>query len=248
MPPEAPSVRAGRFTSGLHRDATVLVVEDDPGTSHFLSDALRGAGYRLLLAMSGSSALDILGTARVDLVILDLGLPDIDGMDLLRTVRQWEAMPMILVVSARGQEADKVAALRAGADDYLAKPFGVRELLARVEARLRRLEPAGVEGYLAAGELRIELAANQVLRDGVPVRLTPMEKGVLQELLRHRGKVRSHREILIAVWGPSFTSEHAYVRTIIQRLRAKLESDPASPRWITTVPGVGYLWQESQPD
>lgn len=225
--------------------ASVLLVEDDPGTGRFLTDTLSGGNYRTVRVVDGRTALDALGQGHFDLVILDLGLPDIDGMELLRTIREWDQMPLILVVSARGQEADKVAALRAGADDYLAKPFGTQELLARVEARLRRQEPDPIELTLDLGDLRIELGANQILLRGTPVRLTPMEKGVLQDLMRHRGRVRSHREILNAVWGPGFTSEHAYVRTIVQRLRAKLELKPEDPEWIVTVPGVGYLFQSS---
>ncbi|HVD04303.1 MAG TPA: response regulator transcription factor [Candidatus Dormibacteraeota bacterium] len=224
-------------------NASILVVEDDPGTGRFLSDTLTSGGYRVAKVADGRGAMNALGQAHFDLVILDLGLPDMDGMDLLRTIRQWDQMPLILVVSARGQEADKVSALRAGADDYLAKPFGTQELLARVEARLRRQEQDPVEMTLELGSLRIELGANQIILRGARVRLTPMEKGVLQDLMRHRGRVRSHREILNAVWGPGFTSEHAYVRTIVQRLRAKLELQPDAPDWIVTVPGVGYLFQ-----
>lgn len=224
--------------------ANVLVVEDDPGTGRFLHDTLLGAGYRVRTVRDGRGAMGALGTSRVDLIILDLGLPDMDGMDVLRTIRQWDQMPLILVVSARGQEADKVAALRAGADDYLPKPFGTSELLARVEARLRRHEPDPGELTVDLGLIRIDLGANQIFVRDLPVRLTPMEKGVLQDLIRHRGRVRTHREILAAVWGPGFTSEHAYVRTIIQRLRAKLEDQPDEPSWIVTMPGVGYLFQD----
>ena len=224
--------------------ATVLVVEDDLGMGRFLRDALSESGHRVQLAADGRSALRELGSRPVDLLILDLGLPDIDGMDLIRTVRQWESDPLILVVSARGQDADKVAALRAGADDYLAKPFSLQELLARVEARLRRRQLARSDEVLVSGDLRLDLAASQVIRQGVPVRLTPMELGVLHELWRHRSRVWTHREILAAVWGPAFTAEHTYVRTIVQRLRSKLEDDPAHPRWLTTLPGVGYMWQE----
>lgn len=225
--------------------ASVLVVEDDPGMSRFLGESLADAGHRVALARDGQAALQELGRRHVDLLILDLGLPDLDGMALIQTIREWEASPLILVVSARGQDSDKVAALRAGADDYLAKPFSLQELLARVEARLRRLNRDGEEPLMISAGLRLDLAASQVVRDGVPVRLTPMELGVLRELLRHRGRVRTHREILAAVWGPAFTAEHTYVRTIVQRLRLKLEADPAHPRWLTTVPGVGYLWQDS---
>lgn len=210
----------------------------------FLHDALADEGHRVNLAVDGRSALAHLGAHHVDLVVLDLGLPDIDGVDLIRSVREWDQSPLILVVSARGREDDKVRALRAGADDYLAKPFGLQELLARVEARLRRPGGSGTPEVMELDGLRLELEANQVVRDGVPVRLTPMELGVLRELLRHHGKVRTHREILSAVWGPGFTSEHTYVRTIVQRLRVKLEADPTRPRLITTVPGVGYLWQD----
>jgi two-component system KDP operon response regulator KdpE len=229
--------------SGVPSGASVLVVEDDPGMSRFLIDTLESAGYRTLKAEDGKACLRALGSSAVDMLILDLGLPDIDGMDLLRTIRQWEQTPLILVVSARGQEADKVSALRAGADDYIAKPFGVQELLARLEARLRRQPRSEFDAPIDLGRVRVDLAASQAVVDGQPVRLTPMEKGVLQDLARHRGRVRTHREILAAVWGPSYTAEHAYVRTIIQRLRAKLEEEPEAPRLLLTVPGVGYLLQ-----
>lgn len=226
--------------------ANILVVEDDPGTDRFLCDTLQRAGHRVARAATGAAAIDAMGRSPVDLVILDLGLPDIDGMDVLRTVRQWDQMPLILVVSARGQEMDKVSALRAGADDYLAKPFGAQELLARVEARLRRHSPDAGPSTVELGELRIDLRANQLLRHGQVIRLTPMEKGVLQELVRHRGKIRSHREILSAVWGPGFTSEHAYVRTIIQRLRVKLGDQTDGGGHIVTIPGVGYMFRADQ--
>ncbi len=223
----------------------ILVVDDDPGTRRLLGDLLRRAGFSVILADSGVNALQALGGTSVAMVILDLGLPDLDGMEVLRSLRGWVETLPVMVVSARGGEADKVLALRGGADDFLSKPFGSDEFVARVEALLRRANLAEPdEAPLRLADLTIDASAHEIrAEDGRSVRLTPTELGVLRELVRHPGAVRTHTEILAAVWGLQLTHEHGYVRTIVQRLRQKVEKDSANPQHIITVPGVGYLWK-----
>jgi two-component system, OmpR family, KDP operon response regulator KdpE len=216
----------------------VLVVEDEPPVRRFLRAAL-ASGYRVIEAGSVAEAEQLAPGHNPDVFLLDLGLPDGDGIDLTRRLREWTRAP-IIVLSARGREEDKVNALDAGADDYLTKPFGVNELLARLRVALRHAhasaeQPAVVE----AGPLRMDLARREVTVDGAAVHLTPTEYRVLALLAQHAGKVLTHRHILREVWGPNATEAH-YVRVQMAELRKKIERDPARPRLLVTEAGVGY--------
>jgi two-component system KDP operon response regulator KdpE len=220
-------------------DPVVLVVEDEAPVRRFLRAALGSRGYRIVEAETAREAEQLATSHNPDVFVLDLGLPDADGIELVRRLREWTKAP-IVVVSARGREEDKVNALDAGADDYLTKPFGVNELLARLRVALRhaRAAPDG-EPVLEAGPLRIDLARREVTVDGREVRLTPTEFKLLALLARHAGKVLTHRQILREVWGPNATEAH-WVRVHMAELRKKIEVDPARPRIVVTEPGVGY--------
>jgi two-component system KDP operon response regulator KdpE len=217
----------------------VLVVEDDAQVCRFLRAALSSHGFRPLEAGTVREAEQLATSHNPDVFLLDLGLPDGDGIDLARRLREWSRAP-IIVLSARGREEDKVNALDAGADDYLTKPFGVNELLARLRVALRhaRATPAA-EPVLEAGPLRVDLARREVTVDGREIRLTPTEFKLLALLARHAGKVLTHRQILREVWGPHATEAH-WVRVHMAELRKKVEADPARPRLLVTEPGVGY--------
>jgi len=220
----------------------VLVVEDEPQVMRFLRATLPAHGYRVLEAATGAQALVQAQTQLPDLVLLDLGLPDLDGLEVTRRIRGWSAVP-IVVVSARGQERDKVQALDAGADDYLTKPFGTEELLARMRVALRhaaRVAGGAGETAFETGELRVDLAARLVYRRGQEVRLTRTEYRLLAALVKHAGKVLTHRQLLVEVWGPGSASESHYLRVYMAQLRHKLEDDPARPRHLLTETGVGY--------
>jgi two-component system KDP operon response regulator KdpE len=208
----------------------------------FLRATLPAHGYRVLEAATAAQALVQAETRQPDLVLLDLGLPDLDGLEVTRRIRGWSAVP-IVVVSARGQERDKVQALDAGADDYLTKPFGTDELLARMRVALRhasRVSSGQGEASFESGELRVDLAARLVYRRGVEVRLTRTEYRLLAALVKHAGKVLTHRQLLVEVWGPGSANETHYLRVYMAQLRHKLEDDPAQPRWLLTETGVGY--------
>jgi len=223
----------------------VLLVEDEPQLVRFLRATLPAHGFRLLVAVTGEQALVEAQTRGPDLVLLDLGLPDLDGVEVVRRIREWSTMP-IVVVSARGQEADKVEALDAGADDYLTKPFGTSELLARMRVALRhaaRLKGDGGDTLFEAGELRVDLAARLVFRRGEEVRLTRTEYRLLAVLVQNAGKVVTHRQLLREVWGPGSSSETHYLRVYMAQLRHKLEDDPARPRHLLTETGVGYRFK-----
>ncbi|HSM93594.1 MAG TPA: response regulator [Anaeromyxobacteraceae bacterium] len=217
----------------------VLVVEDEPQVCRFLRAALSSHGFRILEAGTVREAEQLATSHNPEVYLLDLGLPDGDGIDLARRVREWTHAP-IIVLSARGREEDKVNALDAGADDYLTKPFGVNELLARLRVALRhsRAGPAE-EPVIEVGPLRIDLARREVRIEGREVRLTPTEYRLLTLLARHAGKVLTHRQILREVWGPNATEAH-YVRVHMAELRKKIERDPARPQLLITEPGVGY--------
>jgi two-component system KDP operon response regulator KdpE len=220
-------------------DPLVLVVEDDAQVRRFLRAALTSHGFRLVEAETLREGEQLATSHNPDVFLLDLGLPDGDGIDLARRVREWSRAP-IIVLSARGREEDKVNALDAGADDYLTKPFGVNELLARLRVALRhaRATPTA-EPVLEAGPLRVDLARREVTVDGREIRLTPTEFKLLALLARHAGKVLTHRQILREVWGPNATEAH-WVRVHMAELRKKVEPDPARPRLLVTEPGVGY--------
>jgi two-component system KDP operon response regulator KdpE len=220
----------------------VLVVEDEPQVMRFLRATLPAHGYRVVEAATAAQGLVEASTRGPDLVLLDLGLPDLDGVEVTRRIREWSAVP-ILVVSARGQERDKVEALDAGADDYLTKPFGTEELLARMRVALRhaaRVRDEGGEPVFEIGDLRVDLAARLVYLRGQEVRLTRTEQRLLGVLVQHAGKVVTHRQLLREVWGPGSTSETHYLRVYMAQLRHKLEDDPAQPRYLLTETGVGY--------
>jgi two-component system, OmpR family, KDP operon response regulator KdpE len=217
----------------------VLVVEDEPQVRRFLRASLLSHGYRLVEAGGVREAEQLATSHNPDLLLLDLGLPDGDGIELTRSLRGWTRAP-IIVLSARGREEDKVSALDAGADDYLTKPFGVEELLARLRVALRHARAAPEEAAVVeAGPLRVDLQRREVTVDGREAHLTPIEFRLLALLARHAGKVLTHRQILLEVWGPNATEAH-YVRVHMAELRKKIEADPARPRLLVTEVGVGY--------
>ena len=215
----------------------ILVVEDDATLRHTLTIGLRAEGHDVLPAGDGRTALDAAREDEPDLVVLDLGLPDLSGVEVLESLRAWSRVPVI-VLSARTDSTDKIGALDAGADDYVTKPFGVEELHARIRAAGRR---AGVTTpALQAGSLHIDLADRTLTRDGRPVRLTPTEWSLLEVLLREPGRLVRQAQLLHEVWGPSYGIETNYLRTFVATLRKKLEEDPSDPRHLVTEPGVGY--------
>jgi two-component system, OmpR family, KDP operon response regulator KdpE len=221
---------------------TILVVEDEPQMRRFLRTLIGSHEYRLLEAATGREMLALASSHDPDLIILDLGLPDADGLDLVAELRGWSQTP-IIVVSARGREADKVRALDLGADDYLTKPFGSKELLARVRVALRhatRTHGAGVGPMFRAGELSVDLAHRKVLVADMPVHLTPLEYKLLTTLIEHSGKVLTHRQLLERVWGPAHVGQTQYLRVYMAQLRRKIERDPARPELLKTETGVGY--------
>jgi two-component system KDP operon response regulator KdpE len=218
----------------------VLVVDDEPQIVRALKVVLREAGFQAVPAETAGQALDVVSVRPPDAAIIDLVLPDFDGIELTRRLREWTQIP-ILVLSAVGEEAQKVRALEAGADDYVTKPFGNRELVARMQAALRRAGRGDDEPTIIAGGLEIDLAARVVRRDGELVHLTPIEFDLLRTLARNRGRLITHRKLLIDVWGPEYVDDIQPLRTHIARLRAKIEPDDvAGPRFIVTDPGVGY--------
>lgn len=220
----------------------VLVVEDEPPVQRFLNAALSSHGYRVVQALDAAAGVAAVTTSNPRIVLLDLGLPDRDGLDLVRELRTWTRTP-IIVLSARGREEDKVEALDAGADDYLTKPFGLNELLARLRVALRhaaRTDGAEPQRELSIGGLNVDLARREVTLDGTRVHLTPIEYRLLTLLARHAGKVLTHGQLLRDVWGPGHDTETHYLRVYMGQLRRKLERDPARPKLLVTEPGIGY--------
>ncbi|MCL3861085.1 response regulator [Actinotalea sp. K2] len=222
----------------------VLVVDDDAALRRVLGIQLRAHGWSPVLARDGDEAVELANRVGPDVIVLDLGLPDLDGVDVIRRLRETMITP-IVVLSARQGGGDKVLALDAGADDYVTKPFGVEELLARLRAAVRRATPADDrEGAVVrAGALAIDLAAKRVHRGAVEVKLTPTEWSMLEVLVRHRGEVVSGPDLLREVWGPSYRTESNYLRVYAAQLRRKLEEDPAHPVHLVTRPGRGYLFE-----
>ncbi|MBI3629359.1 MAG: response regulator [Candidatus Rokubacteria bacterium] len=222
-------------------EPAIVLIEDEPKIRRFLRVTLTRQGYRLFEAATGGDGLVEAATRQPDLVIVDLGLPDMDGCEVIRRLREWTDVPVI-VLSARGQETDKVVALETGADDYVSKPFGPRELVARIRVALRHAArtASGEAATVAVGDLRVDLARRQVLVAGKEVHLTPIEYKLLTVLVRHAGKVLTHGQLLKEVWGPSHDGDAHYLRIYMLQLRRKLEADPARPRYLRTEPGVGY--------
>ncbi len=220
----------------------ILIIEDELPIRRFLHAALTASDYRWIEAATAGEGLVQAALRQPDLVILDLGLPDMDGLEVIRQLRGWSAIP-IIVLSARQQEGDKVLALDAGADDYLTKPFGVAELLARLRVALRHASRSGSASdspIFEVGDLHVDLALRQVFVAGAEVHLTPIEFKLLATLVQHAGKVLTHRQLLRAVWGPGYADESHYLRVFVAQLRRKIEADPARPRYLITEPGVGY--------
>jgi two-component system KDP operon response regulator KdpE len=219
----------------------VLVVDDEPQLRRFLRASLPNHGYRLVEAANGAEALSEAAARTPDLVLLDLGLPDLDGVEVTRRLRQWSVAP-IIVLSARDQELDKVRALDAGADDYLTKPFGTEELLARMRVALRHATQLAAPGdpVVRSGELKVDLGTRRVFLGEREVRLTRTEYRLLSLLARHAGKVLTHRHLLKEVWGPNAVEQTHYLRVYMGQLRHKIERDPAQPRYLLTETGVGY--------
>jgi two-component system KDP operon response regulator KdpE len=217
----------------------VLVVDDEPQILRALAINLRARGYDVDLAPDGEQALQLAGRHHPDVVVLDLGLPGIDGVDVIRGLRGWTSVP-IVVLSVRDAEPDKVAALDAGADDYVTKPFGMDELLARLRAALRRATPADEAPIVQTPAFTIDLTAKRVHRDGVEVRLTPTEWHLVEVLVRNPGRLVSQRQLLQEVWGPEYHDETGYLRVHMANVRRKLEPEPSRPRYFFTEPGMGY--------
>jgi two-component system KDP operon response regulator KdpE len=221
----------------------VLVIEDDAQIRRFLRASLASQGYRLMEAVTGEEGIRLAASHRPDLIILDLGLPDMDGLRVARGIRKIAATP-IVILSARGRECDKIDALDAGADDYVTKPFGVGELLARMRVALRHAAREGLnpedEPVFEVADLHVDLVRRHVRLRGEEIHLTPIEYKILAALVRHAGRVITHRQLLHEVWGPSFGDQTHYLRVYMQQLRKKLEDTPAHPRYLRTESGVGY--------
>jgi two-component system KDP operon response regulator KdpE len=221
--------------------AAIVAIEDDPQIRRFLRTGLESHGFQVHEAETGAAGVAETANRKPDIVILDLGLPDMDGVEVVKKIREWSALPVI-VLSARATETDKVAALDAGADDYLTKPFGLGELLARIRVALRHAQGVAQEtgGVFAVANLRVDLAHRRIHVDGREVHLTPIEYRLLAALVKHAGKVLTHRQLLKEVWGPAYVERSHYLRVHMAALRHKLEADPARPSFLLTEAGVGY--------
>jgi two-component system KDP operon response regulator KdpE len=220
----------------------VLVVDDEPQIRRALAINLRARGYEVELAEDGRIALDVAARTHPDVVVLDLGLPELDGVEVIKGLRGWSRIP-IIVLSVRDAEGDKVAALDAGADDYVTKPFGMDELLARLRAALRRAAPAEEDASVETPDFVIDLAAKRVTRDGAEVRLTPTEWHLVEVLVRNRGRLVTQRQLLQEVWGPEYGEETNYLRVYMAQVRRKLEPEASRPRYFITEPGMGYRFE-----
>jgi two-component system KDP operon response regulator KdpE len=220
----------------------VLVVEDEPQMLRFLRASLGAHGYHLVEATTGAAGMTEAATRQPDVILLDLGLPDIDGLEVTRRLREWTRTP-IIVLSARGRDEDKIKALDEGADDYLTKPFSVDELLARIRVALRHVAQSTSgkeEPVFSVGDLRVDLTRREVFLGKEEVHLTPTEYRLLTTLIKYAGRVVTHRQLLKEVWGPSYVEQTHYLRVFVGQLRQKLEREPAKPRYLTNEPGIGY--------
>ncbi|MDZ4719759.1 MAG: response regulator [Roseiflexaceae bacterium] len=221
----------------------ILIIEDELPIRRFLRATLTSNGYRIAEAATANDGIRQAATIQPEVIMLDLGLPDLDGLEVARQLRSWTSIP-IIVLSARGQESDKIAALDAGADDYLTKPFGTGELLARIRVMLRRASLAATQGsgepVIAVGDLRIDLALRQIWRGDTEIHLTPIQYNLLRALARNIGRVMTHKQLLHEAWGAGYEEDPQYVRVYMSQLRHKLEADPTRPRYLVTEPGVGY--------
>jgi two-component system KDP operon response regulator KdpE len=226
----------------MSNSATIIIVEDEAQIRRFLRTTLASEGYQVFEAETGKQGLTEAATRKPDLIILDLGLPDMDGVEVVKGVRSWSSVP-IVILSARSQESDKISALDAGADDYLVKPFGVGELLARIRVALRHVSTLAngeEEGIFSVGELMVDMIHRRITVSGTEVHLTPIEYRLLTVLVKHAGKVLTHQLLLKEVWGPNYVERAHYLRIYMGTLRHKLEKDPARPRFLVTEVGVGY--------
>jgi two-component system KDP operon response regulator KdpE len=222
-----------------NKSARIMIIDDEPQMRRLLQVALTAHGYEIREAETGRAGIDQTAVFHPDLIVLDLSLPDLDGIEVIKQLREWTQTPVI-ILSVREQEGDKIAALDAGADDYVTKPFSMGELLARIRTALRHAAGAGDEPVLTFGGLVIDLTRRYVAVDGRDVKLTPTEYELLRILAVNAGKVLTHRQLMRTVWGPSYEQETNYLRVYIRQLRQKIEPDPARPRHIITEPGVGY--------
>ncbi|MFA6972623.1 MAG: two-component system response regulator KdpE [Gallionella sp.] len=226
----------------MNNSATLIVIEDEAQIRRFLRTSLASEGYQVFEAETGRQGLIEAAMRKPDLIILDLGLPDMDGIEVVKALRAWSSVPVV-ILSARSQEGDKISALDAGADDYLVKPFGVGELLARIRVALRHVSTVAngeEEGIFSVGELKVDMIHRKITVSGAEVHLTPIEYRLLTVLVKHAGKVLTHRLLLKEVWGPNYVERAHYLRIYMGTLRHKLETDPARPRFLLTEVGVGY--------
>lgn len=224
----------------------VLVVDDEPQILRAMKTNLAARGYEVDLAPTGEDALRLAAAHRPDVIVLDLGLPGIDGIEVVHGLRGWTTVP-IIVLSVRDAEADKIAALDAGADDYVTKPFAMGELLARLRAAVRRADPGPKAALVETDAFAVDLVAKRVHRHGAEVHLTPTEWGLLEVLVRNPGRLVSQRQLLQQVWGPQYETETNYLRVYLAQLRRKLEDDPSRPRHLITEPGMGYRFEPGDP-
>ncbi len=223
----------------MNKSRTILVVDDEKQIRRFLRTGLSVHGYEVIEAESGTEALREASTKSPDLVVLDLQLGDMDGLDVLQRIREWSWLP-VLILSVRNREVEKVKALELGADDYITKPFGIAEFIARVNALLRRIPEAAAQPVFTVGDLSIDMARRQVQLEGAEIKLSPKEYTLLQHLARHAGKVVTHEQMLREIWGDDHAEDAHYLRIFMRRLRQKIERDPTQPRYIVTEVGVGY--------
>ncbi len=229
----------------MSQTSTLLVIDDEPQIRKFLRISLASQGYKVLEAGTGAEGLSQAALGQPDLVVLDLGLPDMDGQQVLRELREWTQVP-VLVLSVRASETQKVEALDNGANDYVTKPFGIQEFLARVRALLRQVSAAQApEGPVSVGELLIDLGLRRVSLAGVEVALTRKEYAVIAQLARYPGRVITQQQLLKDIWGPTHVDDSHYLRIVVGHIRQKLDDDPTAPRYIITEPGVGYRLQAS---